>query len=134
MAITYQVIYEHDAAEAHIDLTTNNLKVMWHFPGKVVHRTTGGAAGEGKVIDLNKTYRTFSGSSTLTAVNFKEMDTQIRPAAAPTYTGLYPRLTVVNLGAGQSWTMVEVVCTGFSGSMRGDGQWDVMFEFTEKLT
>lgn len=134
MAITYQVIYEHDVAEAHIDFTTNNLKITWMFPDKTVHRATGGAAGEGKVIDLNKTYRVFSGSSTLTALNFIEMDTQIRPAAAPDYNTVYPRLTVVNLGAGQSWTNVEVVCTGFSGSMRGDGQWDVQFEFTEKLT
>ena len=134
MAITYQVTYEHDAAEAHIDFTTNNLKVAWVFPGKIVNRQAGSAAGAGKVVDLNKTYRMFSGSSTLTALNFIEMDTQIRPAAAPTYTGLYPRLTVVKLGAGQSWTNVEVVCTGFSGMMRGDGQWDVQFEFTEKLT
>ena len=134
MAITYQVTYEHDVAEAHIDLTTNNLKVVWMFPGKEVIRATGGAAGEGKVIDLNKTYRVFSGSSTLTAAEFKEMDTQIRPAAAPDYTGAYPRLTVVNLGAAESWTNVEVVCTGFSGMMRGDGNWIVTFEFTEKLT
>ena len=134
MAITYQVTYEHDNAEAHIEFTTNNLKIAYNFPGKMVHRATGGAAGEGKVIDLNKTFRVFSGSSTLTAANFKEVDTQIRPASAPDYTGAYPRLTVVNLGAGQSWTNVEVVCTGFSGTMRGDGQWIVTFEFTEKLT
>lgn len=134
MAIIYQVTYEHDAAEAHITLTTNNLKVTWIFPDKIVHRATGGAAGEGKVIDLNKTYRVFSGSSSLSAADLKEMDTQIRPASAPDYSGLYPRLTVVKLGAGEEWTNVEVVCTGFSGTMRGDGKWLVQFEFTEKLT
>ena len=134
MVIVYQVEYEHDVAEAHIKFTTNDLKVTWVFPDKIVNRKPGSAAGAGKVVDLNKTYRVFSGTSSLSAADFNEMHTQIQPAAAPTYTGVYPRLTLVKLGAGVDWTNVEVVCTGFSGTMRGDGTWFVEFQFTAQTT
>lgn len=105
------------------------------FPNKVVNRQPGSAAGVGKVVDPNQTYRVFSGIATLTAADYAELHTQIQPAAAPDYTGAYPRLTTVYLAGGTTWTDVEVVCTNLKASiLPGGAKWAVQFEFTEKST
>ncbi|GAF84417.1 unnamed protein product [marine sediment metagenome] len=132
MADVPWIEYEHDAAEAHIQFfNCTNGTVTWVFPGKEVNRQPASAAGVGKVIDLNKTYRIFSGTSILTKAVLIELHTQVQPAAAPTYTGVYPRLTAIS---GTTWTNVEVVCTGLSATIISDDRWSVKFEFTEKST
>ena len=135
MADTPQIEYEHDAVEAHIKFfECTNLTITWMMPGKTVNRQPASAAGVGKVIDLNQTYRVFSGSSILDAATLAELHTQIQPAAAPTYTGAYPRLIKVYLTGATYWENVEVVCTGLSATIITDNVWSVKFEFTEKTT
>lgn len=134
MADDPHIEYEHDNAEAHIKFFSKNLTITWMMPGKEVARQPTSAAGVGKVIDLNQTYRVFSGSAIMDAATLAELHTQIQPAAAPTYTGDYPRLVKVYLAGGTSWANVEVVCTGLSASILTDDVWSVAFEFTEKST
>ena len=134
MADSPWIEYEHDAAEAHIKFFSDNGTVTWMFPGKEVNRQPASAAGVGKVIDLNQTYRIFSGNAIMDAATLAELHTQVQPAAAPDYTGAYPRLTTVYLAGGTTWTNVEVVCTGLSASMMTDDVWNVKFQFTEKST
>ncbi len=134
MADTPHIEYEHDAAEAHIKFFSKNLTITWMMPGKEVARQPASVAGAGKVIDLNQTYRMFTGSSIFSAAELAELHTQIQPAAAPDYTGIYPRLTTVYLTGGTTWTNIEIVSTKISATILTDDVWSVAFEFTEKST
>jgi len=122
-----QVKYEHTNALS-IELKTNDLTITWHRPFLSIDVRPD---GQKMVTDPNVYQRVFECNAVVTAADLKDkIDAWLIDSI--TYSGAYPRLSVVYLSGAKTLTNVEVAITACKGRMIADGQWMVSFQFTEK--
>jgi hypothetical protein len=122
----YQVTYEYSAGNS-ISFRTDDLKVTWVRPGLKVHTRVDGTR---VVRDTGAAYRVFSCTAFVEGADADEMDTV--QMGAITYSGAYPRLTVLYWNGTTTETNIEVACTEVNVLDRGMGWWLLSLRFEEK--
>jgi len=120
------VVYEYTAGNT-LSFPTNDLTITLRRPFLSIDVRPDGTM---LVTDPNVVQRVFACTATLTGANAKTLhDLQI---GSITYSGAYPRLTLITFATGQTITNVEVAITECTFTDLGAGMWRVRMQFTEK--
>ena len=126
MADEYQVTYEYSAGNS-VTFKTNDLRIAYTRPKMVVDTRVDGVK---VVTDPGYKQRIFSFTSKIAGATMNTLNTV--QTAAITYTGAYPRITVIYFAGATTITNVEVALTSLVATDVGAGWWDVNITLTEK--
>jgi len=126
MADVAQVIYEYAAAST-ISFKTNDLTISYHRYGFSISRRPDGKM---HTDDPGIEYRKFTFSAIISGVTMNILNTV--QMAAITYSGLYPRLTTINLDGDTTLSNIEIAITSLSSTDLGNGWWGIQCTMEEK--